>query len=451
MKGRFFYGRENMHAIERPNLVFPMLGTGREGVQLATKGFIQFFGQENYDEFRRYGKAGGYIPKELSERVDREVYAKVAGYFGITRVRGSRLWHEAMNLANSSVEQARRTIFPEQDKRGTLTTNIAWSDNNPSTALQILTSPSRLYGEQCKYEQGRQLGIGLVAAEVISEEENGKLRKVLKKLNDFLEERLFIGKKGDPEIYRVFSYHMPITNILQRVSTEVPNLSDLGNIWVKELEFPVRKLILRDKATGIDTTVPVLYDPREKDRESGIIKAVQRSYRKSKLNINGGLIETSPYMSDKIGFRLALMTGGHAFRDSATAMLEELFKEFNGFIRIEEDDEVDVNNGNPDRIKFRRRNIFVEGLNRPIEMMIYTLEDWIQQEYEIGDYIEEKGMHNGLAHDLYKLMMVGDIAEYYWPERINHIPLRVAKRSASFEYANRLGRKQRIYPPLYAA
>lgn len=440
-----------MNVIERPNLVFDMLGKGREGTRLASNAFMVFFGEDNYDEFRRYTKAGAHIPEDLRMRVDRECYAKVAGYFQVSRVRGSRLWHEAMLLANSSVEEARRIIFPEQDKRGTLTTNIAWSNNRPSTVLEILTSPSRVYGEQCKYEQGRQLGIGLIAAEVISEEENGKLRNVLKELNDFLEERLFIGKKGDPETHRVFSYHTPVTNVLKRVSKEVPNQDDVNNAWVKELEFPVRRLALRDGVTGIDMVVPVLYDPRAKDRESGVIKAVQRSYKRARSKTNGGVIETSPYMGDKIGFRLVLMEGGHLTRDAATVKLERLFTEFPGFREMEDMDQVDAHNGNPDRINFRRRNIFIEGLRRPIEMMVYSLEDWVEQEYEVGDYIEEIGMHNGRAHDLYKLKMVGDIAGYFWPERINHIPLREAKRSASFEYANRLARKQRIYPPSYAA
>lgn len=58
-------------------------------------------------------------------------------------------------------------------------------------------------------------------------------------------------------------------------------------------------------------------------------------------------------------------------------------------------------------------------------------------------------MHDGPAHDLYKLRMVSDVAEYLWPPKIFGINLKMAKLAASFEYATRLGRKQRIHPSPY--
>lgn len=445
-------GKENMQlGVERPELRFNMFTIGRGGINKQAVAEIKRAFGEDYDEFRRAAKKGEYIPEEVNQRVDRAMYAKVEAVFCATSYGGERLWHEAMLLANRSVNYARGILFPDQDKRGTMTTNIAWSDNRPSTALRFLTTPTRLIGEQCKYEQGRQLGYASISAEVIAEDENGLARAILTKLNDFLEERLFIGRKGDPKNYHTFSYHQPFTNRLGGVSDQYPDRRFEEDSWVKSLDYPVRTLGMRDANGEVISTVPVLYDPREKDKESAVIKIKQRSLKAARKKQNGGLIETSPYMGDKLGFRLVLMRGGEDLRDTIAAYLEELFKDFGGFERMEKDNEPDPQQGDPNRVKFQRRNIHITGLRRPIEMMVYTLEDWLKQEYEVGEFSPKKNMHDGPAHDLYRLMTVADIAPFSWPDRIYKIDLKAAQRTASFDCAERLGRKQQLYPVLYVA
>lgn len=442
-----------MTIIERPELNFDMFTVSRRGIYLAAAQVRQAFGSENYEEFRRAGKKGEDIPEEVRQRVDQEMYTKMALIFSAQNYGGERLWHEAMKLANSAVNYARRILFPDQDRRGTLTTNIAWSDNRPSTALKILTTPTRFMGPQCKFEQGRQLGYALIGAEVIMADENGESAAVLTKLNDFLEKNLFIGRKGDPKNYNTFSYHDSGTNKLVRLSEDPPDPESAEELWVKELEFPVRTLVLRDPSGEIIERIPALYDQREKDREAAMIKAKYRSLKTAQDDggLNGGLIEAAPYLGDKLGFRLVLMQGGHPLRGKVTSYIEELLKTFEGFDRSEEDDQVDSGLGDPNRVPFRRRNIYVRGLIRPIEMQVFTLEDWLNQEYEVGRFDPLKRMHDGLAHDLHKLWMVSEIAEPTWPTRVFRIDHGREKEAASYDYAGRLGRKQRIYPPSYAA
>lgn len=447
-------GEKIMTIVERPALNFDMFTVSRTGIQLAADQVRQAFGEENYYDFIRYGKNGKNIPEELADRVNGEMYRKMELWCFAQNYGGRRLWHEAMKLANSAVNYARGILFPDQDKRGTATVNIAWSDNRPSTALKILTTPTKLMGPQAKFEQGRQLGWAWIGAQVIMADENGESAGRLTSLNDFLESRLFIGRKGDPGKYHTFSYHTPHTNRVEGVSDKYPDPEFAEELWVKELEFPVRTLALRDSSREITERVPVLYDQREKNPEAVVIKAKHKSLRIARLGANGGIIEVTPYMGDKLGFRLVLMEGGEGgrpLRDKVTAYLEKLLETYEGFDRIEEDDQVDPEQGAPDRVPFRRRNLYLQGLRGPVEIQIFALEDWLNQEYEVGQSDPVKGMHDGPAHDLYRLAQVADIAGHTWPRRLYGFNHAAEKKAASDDYADRLGRKQRIYPLPYAA
>ncbi len=438
-----------MIAIDRPELTFDMFRADARGMRLADSETDRFFGSENKREFKATAKRGQPIPEETRQRVDREVYDRVGKMLGI----GGGLpeweasWKKAMKEAIATHNYARGILFADQDRQGTLTTNIDWDDWRPSTALERLTMPSRRIGAQCKYEQGRQLGLAMLCAEVMSRDENGHARAILTALNNALEENPFVGKSGDPQPYRTYSYHVPDTNRLVDVSSDYPHPHlNLGNgLSVKKLDFPVRTI--RTEDAGIPRDIPVLYEPRDKNIASAVIKAKERSLLATKLQ-KGRVIETTPYATDQLGVQFVVMQG-RAARDQVTARLEQLFDGFEATKNIEPDDQVDISHGSPGRIEFRRRLLYMEGLNNPIELIVYALEDWIPSEYEVGTFSEALGMHDGRAHDLYKLKVVGNIAEFMWPFKVFGIDLEDAKKVSSFDYAARLRRKQRIHPSPY--
>lgn len=436
--------------IERPELTFDMFRADATGTRLAVSEVQRFFGRANYEQFKLAGKRNLYIPPDTRLRVDQEVYARVGQ---MLEIRGDsrdweEVWKKALKGAISTHNYARGILFADQDRQATLTTNIQWDDGRPSTALERLTTPTRLIGAQCKYEQGRQLGLALLCAEVMSRDENGNASPILSALNKALEAKLFVGKSGDPQIYPAYSYHKPDTNHLVWVGSDYPNPNFGEGLSVKALNFPVRFLGIQDEA-GVNLKVPTFYDPRDKDIESAVIKAKERSLLAAMQSSNGGLIETSPYATDQLGVQFVVMEGGHPMRDLVTSNLEQLFRGFEGTRGIVKDDQVDANHGFPSRIEFRRRLFYMEGLKNPIELMVYALEDWIPSEYEVGNFNEELGMHDGRAHDLYKLRVVGNIAEFMWPFKVFGIDLKATKKASSFDYAARLRRKQRIYPSPY--
>lgn len=436
----------------RPELTFGMLEVSRGGVRLANSAVQRFFGKENYDLFKAAGKQDLYTPAETRQRVDQEVYGQVGQMLGI----GGDLpewedaWKKAMKEAITTHNYARGILFADQDRQGTLTTNMDWDDWRPSTALERLTTPTRSIGAQCKYEQGRQLGLAFLCAEVISRDENGVARSILSALNKALEDKLFVGKSGDPQPYRTYSYHVRETNRLLDVSSDFPHpyLNHLQGLSVKKLDFPVRIIRIQDES-GIQHDVPVLYEPRDKDIESAVIKAKERSLLASRQQLRGRVIETSPYATDQLGVQLVVMQGGRPMRDMVTSKLEQLFRGFEATREITPDDQVDVNHGSSTRVEFRRRLVHMEGLKNPIELIVYALEDWIPSEYEVGNYSEELGMHDGRAHDLYKLKVVSNIDGFMWPFKVFGIDLKDARQASSYDYAARLGRKQRIHPSPY--
>lgn len=433
-----------MVTTEKPKFVFKMLEANGLAVISAVNTQRDFFGRQNYDEFKKAGRKEEYIPAERCQQVDDETYAKVGEMFN---VRGSlrawrKFWDDAIVKAVSTHNNVRDTLFPEQDRRATLTTNIAWSDRRPSSILKMLTLPRRLVGEQCKYEQGLILGLGLLCAEVMSKDGDGVTSGVLSAINDFLESKLFRGRKGEPKQHHVFSYHQPSTNELVGVSESYPDPRFAAGLWVKSLDLPVR--FVED--------MPVLYDPREKHIESAVIKIMQRSLQATKNRetakdrANDGVIEAEPYTGDAVGFRLVPMRGGRLFRDMLTEEMEDLFKSFDDFEDTEPDDRVDEKHGKPDRVEFRRRKIKVRRLKSPIEAIAESLEDYISEQYEVGSFDEKEGMHDGPAHPLYKLGLVSKVAPYFWPPKLTNIDLPWSLKTASYAYATNLGRKQRIDP-----
>lgn len=430
-----------------------MLQTGIRSGVLAVRAIKEVFRPENYREFRIAQRRGEDIPEESRHRVDGQVYDKMGERYGVAPDDREEFWKRAMDLANSTINYARGILFADQERQATLTNDIVWDDGRPSSALEILTMPARLVGEQCRYEQGRKLVLAGLGAEIIIGYENGHSKTVLKKVNDFLEKNLFIGRKGDPQNYHTFSYHRPGTNELVGFSSQYPDPNFAEELWVKSLDYPVRTMGIKDEAGEMVPVGQALYDPREKELEALVIKALHRSLKANGAKSNGGLIETSPYTGDRLGFRLVIMEGGHPLRDRLTAHLEELFKTFDDYDEergIEEDDEPDPDNGNPDRFKSRRRQVYIKNLTRPLEVIIQSLEDYVSQLYEVGRFDPEKNMHDGPAHDLYKLGTVVKEAYILWPPTIfPKIRHRESQKSSSFEYATRLGRKQRIYPPPY--
>lgn len=425
-----------------------MLQVGLKGNLLAIRAIKDFFGPENYGLFKRACKREAHIPEEDRQRVDREVYDKVTTIVGISRRSGEGLWNQAIEEADRTVNYARRILFADQERQATLITNIASGDRRPSSVLEILTTPTKFISEQFKYEQGRQLALALLCAEIISGDENGHSRKILSEINRVLETKFFSDtRKGDPKPFHTFSYHTPGTNRLVGLSNQYPDIGFAEGLWVKSLDYPVRTISLRS-VEGERSSVQALYDPREKHTESGVIKALQRSLKAAKAQSNGGVIKTSPYGNDRLGFRVVVM-GGHSLRDMVITDLENLFEAIDGIDLIQNLDHVRTVNGLPDRVQFRRKQFHIRSLNRPLEVIVQTLPDYVAYQYEVGDFDPDLGMHNGQAWDLYKLKVVADVAPHLWSPEIFGIDLEAAKKSASYEYSTRLGRKQRIHPLPY--
>lgn len=440
----------------RPTLTFEMFQAGLRGGVLFTRIAKYLFGRDNYDQFRRASKQGEYIPELERQRVDRQVYATVGQMFGIAEDRREDFWQEVLDLSNATVNYARGILFADQERMATFITDIArdWDEGRPSTVLERLTQPTTTISERLKFEQGRQLVVALLCAEVVSGEENGRSKRILSKINDeFYQKGLIRGRRGDPRNYPFYSYHTPVTNRLVGVSRKYPDPRFAEGLWVKALDYPVRQIGVRNAAGNL-ALVPAIYDPREKKIEAAVIKAMQRSLEVAKFQDNGSMIETSPYVEDKLGLRFVIMQGERPLRDRVIATLEDVFKTLEGVYDVKEDDLVDLINGHPQRVQFRRRQVYIEGLKSPLEVIVQTAPDFISYLYEVGQFNPALGMHDGSAHDLYKLAIVAGrdrpgVAGFLWPDQFHSIDLQEAKRLASYEYATRLGRKQRIRPAPY--
>lgn len=464
-----------MITAERPVIDFSMFGTDKESLFLVANATEDFFGTQIYEGLRKDLKEQTFTkdrkineevnnlkkldfidqqklmdlenqkniaPKateELKMEVDRRVYDWVGRRFGCFDDPKDcvKLWEDAYKAAIATHEYERGVYLANQEMTASLTTNSTWLDYRPSSALELLVMPKRFVGEQLKYEQGLLLGMSLLCAEIISKDENGEARKKLQEINNFLEENFFQGRKGDPKNRGFYSYHSPGTNKLVDLSEEKPQ-SGIKNLFVKTLTYPVRTLRLKDSEKAIE----VFYDPREKKIPSSVMKAQQRSLLAARSNGSRGVIETLPYSDDKYGFKLVVMQGGHARRDMVADNLVSLFRDRKDIIEIRSDHQANPENGDEDRFLCKRWKIFMVGLDSPFEVMVQSVEDHITQEYEVGTYDFQLGMHNGLAHDLYKLKTFYPLADRIWPTKIFDIDHKEALRKATYWYARDLRARQ---------
>lgn len=434
-------------AEKRPGLTFDIFRADPVGTRLAGKEIEGLFGRENVDEFKTANKRGDHITAESRLRVDRKIFGFVENFFGVKD--GEGFWVEAIEKSVDTLNYARRILFPDQERSATMITRMTRDPGRrPSTVLERLTTPTRLMGEQFKYEQGRQLGLALLCAEVLAAEDNGRLREALTGIDEYLEANMFMGRVGDPQKHHVFSYHEPATNKLADINHGYPVFKLAEGLWVKSLDYPVRRIGIKGPDGQMQEVAKALYDPREKGVESAVIKDQQRSLKDANGNSNA-VIRTTAHVRDKVGFRLVTMQGmneGDRLRDGLTAYTEGLLRGLDGFVGIERDDEVHSGNGHPNRVRWNRRNLYLAGLTKPIEVVVQSLPDYISYQYEVGRFDPQKGMHDGLAHSLYKLMAVADVAPFLWPTKIYGIDLVKAKKDASHDIAARLRVNQRVYP-----
>lgn len=437
--------------IESP-LTFDLYKTGQQSIVLVNRLIKERFGPENYRLFKEAGRSAAklglrrpVISEEDRQRVDRRVYDEFGLAFGVEAHLRESLWRRSISLGGiGTVNYARRILYPDQEKRATLTTDITSDDWRPASALEILTMPTKMISPVCKYEQAVVLGFTLLAGELIAETDSSSLRAILKDLHNFFTDYLFLDRKGETTDYHIYSYHRPKTNELVGLGkTADPPEQGLS---VKSLSYPARKLRIIDSEMQV-REVLALYEPREKEIGSAVLKAKERSLQESKKPFSNGTIEITPYRSDYFGFQFVVMEGGRPMRDLVIRNLEVLMRLVYGdLVNIKPKDKVKSSHGSPDRVQFRRDEVTIKRLDQSIEIIVYDLKDYIASEYEIGKFDERLNRHDGPMRSLYKLDIVGDVAGYIWPYVLFGMDHKEAKIAASYAYAASARRKQRIYP-----
>lgn len=427
----------------RPQLTFDLFETNRESIVLVAERLRQLFGAENCREFKDALKKRVDISAEKRLMVDKQVFDTVGKWFGVDAKHAEGLWKNAMGLANSTVNYARNILFPDQEKRATLTTDMVWDDIRPSSILEVLCEPTTRNGESYKYEKGRQLALGAICLEVLLDEENcGEERGILNGMNKYFTDNLFIGRKGETFPHSFYSYHTPDTNKLVGYGDKIDPPGK--GLWVKYfLEYPVRRL----RIDGMELLA--LYEPREKGLESRVIKAKERSLLTSNKIGGERKIEVQPYRNDYHGFMFVVM-GLREARNIVTDRVRELLLASKFVTNITEKPQVNEIHGDPNRVPHRRLNILMNELDKTVEGSFRAIGDHLTLEYEVGTFDEKLGIHNGLGHNFHKLTMISNVAEYLWPYKIFGIDLAEAKKAASYGHALRLGRVERVVPSRYA-
>lgn len=231
--------------------------------------------------------------------------------------------------------------------------------------------------------------------------------------NRALNLNLWAGHYGEVHSYGVYSLHNDDTNSVTGQITFNPNSLRVGsNSHIKTHRFSLR---IVQKMAGEKAPPPVAITHRIKREESVITKALENYFRKGTSPE-----ETIDSMRDLIGLRFIVFGNEAETERFAQRTLDSLEQTFVKVERVA-DHQPDGKAGQEKRVEFIRYLLTSPGA---YELMFYSAADYLNQTYEVGEFVETKGVYTGRAYELYGLRrlmkhsrMPMGVAEWCFPHR----------------------------------
>lgn len=333
--------------------------------------------------------------------------------------------------AGHTMERVADTLYPG---------NPSLHPRNETVLLPVLASrvveqvTSDRVGEHLKREQVLRHLHAFIIAE--HKRINGKLeaeRKV-SQIQDFLAANLFQIPQGnliDTEARLVVD---DITNeilFVDGIDGDIDSFKSPKGTHVKILPVSMRKIA--------DSGALVLTNPDTKRVESSEIKAISRAKERFEKR-EGDEVRAVDDVHDTHRI-LFTVFGDETIRDDFANQLQQLLVnpenqkhlgdldeygdvvlDESGMVKgrvlsVENDSDTNGYSTQAD-VKFKRIQVFIEGLHAPIEIKIQALRDKLMDDWHIGTKDPETGFYNGRAHRLYELRRADGVREFYSPEEI---------------------------------
>lgn len=279
--------------------------------------------------------------------------------------------------------------FLDLPKRFELRNEVSVFPDSPTQRLRQIADVN--VDRDLRYQTARQMILAYLASPLDERAASEKIQTRLFDFQDFLDQKLFIGKTGQTEKRTIFSQHDNHTNSV--ITYSLDSYKKIKNRRGAHL----KKETLDVRTTSIKST-EVFTNMRHKGENESIIKAIMKAV------INHKPIDILDSVKDSIGMKFAIM-GDENVRDAFVDEFEKLIMTYKDFDRIETDDVPAGDRGQNKSSFKRRRQIFLKGLSIPIEVIFYSTSEYLDSEYEVGKELK------GKAHGLYDMRRIGSAAK----------------------------------------
>lgn len=369
------------------------------------------------------------IKAKARERINLHFRRAVAQRFGTDEA--DKLAEKAFVDASNAMNCVAEKVFPDSGVIALLN-ETTQQPISPACMIRDVVRPD--FVPQLRQEILQRALLAHIAAELESRNSGMKARLKLAKIQAFLGEKLFDGKKGVTETIKVSGVYDNNTNEPKIV--EGPGIGPIypGDLdkdqHIKTTELTVRKIA--------GSRIRVHTGHNVKSPESSIIKAIRQAKK------FGDASEGKPVLPSETVFDthriLFAVHGGDKEVDLVYEKVRKLFadpknqkhfadlndadcpiKDDMGQIKgrvIKLDDRQPQKNdiAKSQGVKYKRLLVHFDSLSVPIEIKFQGMMDFFRDEFHIGRYNTTTGTYDGAAHDLYDIKRAMTVFPYFIPD-----------------------------------
>lgn len=263
--------------------------------------------------------------------------------------------------------------------------------------------------------------LSVVGLDLIKKQRRMRAKNELAKFVDWSENEVFglPGQRlGDTENIDVFSLHKRNTGWNGKKDSRIGasfTKNEKGDKMQKHIEMTVRDCEFEGEKFKI------FFDTRTKSDGMALIKAISKAIKRSgkKHNLIRDEIIILNDVIDIIGTKMVVVEGN---KDRFVELYQKKLQEFYGADSIKDDSQTNIDeDGNQKTGTQSKRHTFTRkiiGNNIGTEIIIYSLQEYLNSEFDYGEYDKRTGIANGASHKIYELTRIAEVAKLLFPKEV---------------------------------
>ncbi|MBI4129677.1 hypothetical protein HY468_00005 [Candidatus Roizmanbacteria bacterium] len=354
------------------------------------------FGEEGFAYFVRTMKSlrsnpGKYEPFEISNEygIHAHFTSLLQRIFDITEHEVPYLYRTAMKTANECIDYLLDTMTPTLKDKLSLRVEVRlFPGFRPAQRLSLLANNN---DPVMQFETERQLILAYLAAQIDKRNEFFNLSLFASEAQRALLSNLYTSRRTQE--FNIWSTHDNADNNVTTIGTPDSLRPAIGE-HVKRHQFEVRET----KQGEI-----IFTDTREKDLRAATLKAVAK-----KADHNGDI--TTKEVTDNMGIMFVHMGTNNRFNWNLpeVTQIEDFSRRTLSAIQknvdiacVVEDDKVGNERNQSNQVRWIRKQVYFPTIELPLELLFFSLPDYLNYRYQTGEYNQETGLYTGQGHELY--------------------------------------------------